>query len=143
MVDKRHVVQATAMFLQILAAVGGVHQIVKIGDAFSADQRQGNGCTAVVHRRRGQQGRDRHAAVSGIQVQLVAVPTRLVALVVALRAAIAGGGDFLEHFGQRLLTLAGKGRFLGRSLFPVSVSAHPFRRSASAPIRAEPHSSVA
>ena len=109
--DERHVFQAAAMFVQILAAVGSVHQIVKIGNAFSADQRNGDGCTAVVHCRPEQRGR--HAAVSRIHVQLVAVPTHLVALGIALRTVIAGGGDFLEHFCQRLLTLAGKGRFLG------------------------------
>ena len=64
--------QAAAVFAQLEAAISRVHEIVAIGDALSAHSRERNRGTAIVHRGRRQQRGDRHAAVSGVQMQLVA-----------------------------------------------------------------------
>ncbi len=113
-VNQRDMVQAAAIIVQLQAAIGGIHHIVKMGDASLADQRQRNGCTAIVHRRRRQQGRDRHTAVGGINVQLAAIPAHLVALGIALRAVVAARRDLGEHLCQALLALTLNGRCFGR-----------------------------
>lgn len=101
------------MVAQFGAAIRGVHQIVAVGDAVCADQRQGNRRQAVVHRGGRQHRRDGHATVSGVEVQLVAVPTDLVPLGIALRPSVARRGDVLDHLRQGLLALAMNRRLLG------------------------------
>ena len=113
-VDQRNVALTATMVAQLGAAIRGIHQIVEVRDALGADRRQGNRRQAVAHRCRGQHRRDRHAAVSGIEVQLVAVPTDLVALGIALRPPVARRGDVFDHLRQGLLALAKNGRFRGR-----------------------------
>lgn len=112
-VDQRDVPQRAAVLVQFQAAIGRVHHIVEVGHARGADQRQRDGRAAVVHRGRREQCSNRHAAVGGVQVQLVAVPAHLVALGVALGAAIAGGGNLRDHLGQGLAALTLDRGFLG------------------------------
>ncbi len=112
-IDQWDMAQAAAVLMQLEAAIGCIHDVVEIGDALRADQRQGDGCAAVVHRGRGQQRRNRHAAVGGVQVQLVAVPADFVPLGIALGATVAPRGDVREHLRQALLALALEGRNLG------------------------------
>ena len=113
MIDQGDMAQASAMVTQPGAAIGGIHQVVEVDHALGTDQRQGDGGTTVVHRGARKQCGDGHATVSRVEVQLVAVPTDLAALGIALRAAVARRGDVLEHLRQRLPTLAMNGRFLG------------------------------
>ena len=128
-VDQRNVAQASAVVAQLGAAIGGVHQIVEVGHALRADQRQGNGGKAVVHRCGRKQRGDGHATVGRVEVQFIAVPTDLVPLGIALRAAVARCGDVLEHLRQRLLPLAMNGRLLGRRAdFAAPGTAAFFRR---------------
>ena len=101
----------------VQAAVGGVHESVTVGHP---------GCAH-------QWGR-----VAGVQMQLVAGPTDLLALGVALRAAITGGGDLLEHLLQALPLLAGQGRFLGRRRRVIALRPTPCATPAWLPERAFP-----
>ena len=112
-VDQRDMAEATAVLMQFEAAIGGIHDVVEIGDALRADQRQRNGGAAVVHRRGREQRCNRHTTVGGVQVQLVAIPADFVPLGIALGAAVARRGDVLEHLRQALLALALEGRHLG------------------------------
>ncbi len=50
-IDQGDVAQALAVLAQVGAAIGRIHEVVKVGDATGADQREGNGGQAVVHRR--------------------------------------------------------------------------------------------
>ena len=114
------------MLAQLGAAIGGVHQVVEVGDTSGADQRQGNGGQAVVHRGGRQNRGDGHATVGGIEVQLVAVPTELVPLGIALCSPVARRGDVFDHLAQGLLPLAMKGRFFGGRAYLTPPGAAPF-----------------
>ena len=127
-IDQWDMAQAAAVLMQLEAAIGCIHDVVEIGDALRADQRQGDGCAAVVHRGRGQQRRNGHATVGGVQVQLVAVPADFVPLGIALGAAVARRGDVLEHLRQALLALALEGRNLGGSTNFAAPGATAFLR---------------
>lgn len=128
-INQGNMAQATAVLVQLPAAIGGIHDVIETGDAFSTDQRQRNGGTAVMHRGRRQQRRDGHPAVGGVEVQLVAVPADFVALGIALRAAITRGRDVLDHLCQGLLALATNGRLLGRRTgFTPPGASPPLRR---------------
>ena len=78
-VNQRNMIQAAAVLMQFDAAIGGIHHVVKAGDALGAHQRQGNGSTAIVHRGRRQQCRNRHTTIGCVEMQLVAIPTDFVA----------------------------------------------------------------
>lgn len=125
-IHQRHVPQAAAVFAQLGAALGGIHEIVAVGHPFGAHQRQRNGGTAVVHRRGGDQRADGHATVGGVQMQFEAVPTDLVALGIALGATITRRGNFPAHLRQCLLALAMDGRLLGRRANFAASRATPF-----------------
>ncbi len=143
--------QATAVFIQLAAAIGGIRDVIEVGHACGTDQRQGNRGTAIVHRRRRQQGRDRHATIGGIDVQLEAMPTDIVAMGLTLRAAVTIRGDLGHYLRQRLRTLPLDGRLLGGSTFLATPGPSPSlcrrrrdrRRSARSTARRSIKSTVA
>src|SRR5471032_785088 len=51
-IDQRHMPHFPAVGVQLLAAVGGIHQVVQVGDALPSDVRQRHGGATVMHRSR-------------------------------------------------------------------------------------------
>ena len=101
--------------------IGGVHEIVEIGDARAGHGHQGNGDLTVVNGGRGQHAGDGDLAAGDVDMQLVADPGLLVALAVFLGADIAGFGQFGEHLVDVLRGLPLQTRRLG--LWPLFVFA--------------------
>src|SRR3972149_4002767 len=116
-IDQRYMTQSAAVFALLGAAIGRIHQVVEIGHSGCAHQRQRNPRPAVMHRCTAEQRRDRHTAVGGVQVQLVAVPGDLVALGVAFGAPITLSGKFRNHLGKALAALPTDDGFLWRTHF--------------------------
>lgn len=103
--DQRHMPQAAAVLAQHAAAIGRIHQIVAVRHPLHRHQRQRYHRQNVVHRGAGKQRAHQYAAVRRINVQLVAVPTILVALRVALAAPVAVSRQFLQESRQGLVLL--------------------------------------
>src|SRR5271165_6020767 len=92
-VDDRRVAERTAVVMNGGGVVGGVHEIVEIGNPRAGHGHQGNGDLTVVNGVRSQHAGDGDLAASDVDMQLVADPGFLVALAVFLGADIAGGHD--------------------------------------------------
>src|SRR5208283_2586085 len=92
-VDDRRVAERTAVVMNGDGVVGGVHEIVEIGNPRAGHGHQGNGDLTVVNGGRSQHAGDGDLAASDVDMQLVADPGFLVALAVFLGADIAGGGQ--------------------------------------------------
>src|SRR5271165_4915336 len=96
-VDDRRVAERTAVVMNGGGVVGGVHEIVEIGNPRAGHGHQGNGDLTVVNGGRSQHAGDGDLAASDVDMQLVADPGFLVALAVFLGADIASGGQFGKH----------------------------------------------
>ena len=91
-IDQGDVDQTTAVFPQFGAAAGRIPKIVEVGTRSALISQSGKAaqlsCIDALESSAG----NGHATVGGVQVQLVAVPTDLVALGIALGAAITRRG---------------------------------------------------
>src|SRR5271166_3917779 len=101
-VDDGGVAERPALVVDRGGVVGGVHEIVEIGDAGARHGHQGNGDLAVVDGGRGQHAGDRDLAAGHVDVEFVAGPGLFVALAVFLAADVAGGGQVGEHLAEVL-----------------------------------------
>src|SRR5271168_3614734 len=82
-VDNGGVAERPALIVDGGGVVGGVHEIVEIGDAGAGHGHQGNGDLAVVDGGRGQHAGDRDLAAGHVDVEFVPGPGLFVALDVA------------------------------------------------------------
>ena len=120
-VDDRLMAERAAVVMNGGGVVGGVHEIVEIGNPRAGHGHQGNGDLTVVNGSRGQHAGDGDLAAGDIDMQLVADPGLLVALAVFLGADVAGGGQLGEHLVDGLRGLPLQPRRLG--LWPLLVLA--------------------
>src|SRR5271166_4692038 len=104
-VDDGSVAERPALIVDGGGVVGGVHEIVEIGDAGAGHGHQGNGDLAVVDGGRGQHAGDRDLAAGHVDVEFVPGPGLFVALAVFLTADVAGGGQVGEHLAEVLRDL--------------------------------------
>src|SRR5208337_1500199 len=100
--DDGGVAERPALVVDRGGVVGGVHEIVEIGDAGARHGHQGNGDLAVVDGGRGQHAGDRDLAAGHVDVEFVPGPGLFVALAVFLAADVAGGGQVGEHLAEVL-----------------------------------------
>src|SRR5271166_361261 len=101
-VDDGGVAERPALVVDRGGVVGGVHEIVEIGDAGARHGHQGNGDLAVVDGGRGQHAGDRDLAAGHVDVEFVPGPGLFVALAVFLAADVAGGGQVGEQLAEVL-----------------------------------------
>src|SRR5271166_560185 len=120
-VDDGGVAERPALVVDRGGVVGGVHEIVEIGDAGARHGHQGNGDLAVVDGGRGQHAGDRDLAAGHVDVEFVPGPGLFVALAVFLAADVAGGGQVGEHLAEVLRDLPLETRRL--RLWPLFVLA--------------------
>ena len=85
-VDDRSMAERLALVMDGGGVVGGIHEIVEIGDAGAGHGHQGNGDLTVVDGGRGQHAGDRDLAAGHVEVEFVPGPGLLVALAVFLAA---------------------------------------------------------
>ena len=104
-VDQRDMPEALRELPYLLAVVRGVGKVVEAGDAARRHLHEGDGRLAVVQRRGGHHGRDRHAAVRDREVELVAQPVVRLPLAVALPAPVASPGEIRKVLRQSALRL--------------------------------------
>ena len=104
-VDQRDMPEALRELPYLLAVVRGVGKVVEAGDALRRHLHEGDGRLAVVQRRGGHHGRDRHAAVRDREVELVAQPVVRLPLAVALPAPVASPGKIRKVLRQSALRL--------------------------------------
>ena len=128
-VDDRSVAQRPALVVDRGGVVGGVHEIVEIGDAGARHGHQGNGDLAVVDGGRGQHAGDWDLAAGHVDVEFVPGPGLFVALAVFLAADVAGGGQVGEHLAEVLRDLPLETRRLRpRTLFALAWTSALARR---------------
>ena len=128
-VDDRGVAQRPALVVDRGGVVGGVHEIVEIGDAGAGHGHQGNGDLAVVDGGRGQHAGDWDLAAGHVDVEFVPGPGLFVALAVFLAADVAGGGQVGEHLAEVLRDLPLETRRLRpRTLFALAWTSALARR---------------
>src|SRR5271165_3439784 len=128
-VDDGGVAERPALVVDRGGVVGGVHEIVEIGDAGAGHGHQGNGDLAVVDGGRGQQAGDRDLAAGHVDVEFVAGPGLFVALAVFLAADVAGCGQVGEHLAEVLRDLPLETRRLRlRTLFVLAGTSALARR---------------
>ena len=128
-VDDRSVAQRPALVVDRGGVVGGVHEIVEIGDAGAGHGHQGNGDLAVVDGGRGQHAGDWDLAAGHVDVEFVPGPGLFVALAVFLAADVAGGGQVGEHLAEVLRDLPLETRRLRpRTLFALAWTSALARR---------------
>jgi len=96
LINDRCMSKLPTYFINPFIIVGGIHQVIQVGDfvASQLDQRDGN--LAIMYRSRGNKGTDRQARIVYIQVQLVAIPRCPVALGIFLGASVTFGRQFLD-----------------------------------------------
>ena len=104
-VDQRDMPEALRELPYLLAVVRRAGEVVEAGDAARRHLHEGDGRLAVVQRRGGHHGRDRHAAVRDREVELVAQPVRRLPLAVALPAPVASPGKIRKVLRQSALRL--------------------------------------
>src|SRR5271165_326478 len=104
-VDDGGVAERPALGVDRGGVVGGVHEIVEIGDAGARHSHQGDGDLAVVDGGRGQYAGDRDLAAGHVDVEFVPGPGLFVALAVFLAADVAGGRQVGEHLAEVLRDL--------------------------------------
>src|SRR5271154_3594167 len=128
-VDDGGVAERPALIVDGGGVVGGVHEIVEIGDAGAGHGHQGNGDLAVVDGGRGQHAGDRDLAAGHVDVEFVPGPGLFVALAVFLAADVAGGGQVGEHLAEALRDLPLETRRLRlRTLFVLAWTSALARR---------------
>src|SRR5271165_1533502 len=128
-VDDGGVAERPALIVDGGGVVGGVHEIVEIGDAGARHGHQGNGDLAVVDGGRGQHAGDRDLAAGHVDVEFVPGPGLFVALAVFLAADVAGGGQVGEHLAEVLRDLPLEARRLRlRPLFVLAWTSALARR---------------
>src|SRR5271166_6495035 len=128
-VDDGGVAERPAVVVDRGGVVGGVHEIVEIGDASAGHGHQGNGDLAVVDGGRGQQAGHRDLAAGHVDVEFVPGPGLFVALAVFLAADVAGGGQVGEHLAEVLRDLPLETRRLRlRTLFVLAWASALARR---------------
>src|SRR5271166_1441066 len=128
-VDDGGVAERPAVGVDRRGVVGGVHEIVEIGDAGAGHGHQGNSDLAVVDGGRGQHAGDRDLAVCHVDVEFVPGPGLFVALAVFLAAEVAGGGQVGEHLAEVLRDLPLETRRLRlRTLFVLAWASARARR---------------
>ncbi len=95
--DDRDMAEGPAVVPDLGGIIGAVHEVVEARDPARRQGRQRDRHLAVVHRGGGQNAGDRDVAVGGVDVQLVAGPTGLEPLGVALDAGVAAARQVGQH----------------------------------------------
>src|SRR5215469_12531202 len=104
-IDDRNMTERPARSIDFRRIIGAVHEIVEIGHTLRGDLRQWDCDLTVMQRRRCQQTRHRNVAIGGVDVQLVADPSRQISFGVAFCADIAPPWKIGQHLGQCHRTL--------------------------------------
>ena len=104
-VDQRDMPEALRELPYLLAVVRRVGKVVEAGDALRRHLHEGDGRLAVMQRRGGHHGHDRHAAVRDREVELVAQPVVRLPLAVAPPAPVASPGKVSKILRKSTLRL--------------------------------------
>src|SRR3954463_13544037 len=121
-VDDRHMPKIAAALADRSVVVGGIHQVVEVGDPCRGHGGQWDGDLAVMHGSGGEHAVEGDVAIGAVDVELVADPGFAVPLGIALGADIAVPRQVGQHLRQGHAQLAfdparrlgGGGRILSR-----------------------------